>query len=254
MGGDCSRGTTSRDSDRATGVGGGKKKASLGSEAPRKKKVKKRKKRRVAADPFADGAAGGRKMLCCMTGTMRGHSGLEFKYGASFDGVWAYRPEHLDTTHALKSQRGAYAHKRAAPYADGARARVRAIPFRPVATEYPRFTMTAFEKEPGTVVCQGTFLDDPALWGHNKTRHDKLVFTVSADGVGVSGKGASHYGDYELAGTLVRSSAGDNHAKLKLTKYKPPVPWHYRPCDVCGSEDPSATLLLCDGQGGAFAF
>ena len=55
-------------------------------------------------------------MLCCMSGTIRGLHGLEFRYGASMEGVWAYRPEHLDTTHALKSRRGA---------ARGARARAR---------------------------------------------------------------------------------------------------------------------------------
>ena len=42
--------------------------------------------------------------------------------------------------------------------------------------------MTAIEKEPGTMTCTGTFLDDPALWGHGKHRNDAIVFTVAADG------------------------------------------------------------------------
>ena len=86
-----------------------------------------------------------------MTGTIKGHHGLEFKYGAALTGVWAYRQEHLETTHALKRAAGAVPRNRA---------RARECP------PAPRFTMTVLEKEPGTLVCQGTFTDDPALWGH----------------------------------------------------------------------------------------
>ena len=86
-----------------------------------------------------------------MTGTIKGHHGLEFKYGAALTGVWAYRQEHLETTHALKRAAGAVPRNRD---------RARECP------PAPRFTMTVLEKEPGTLVCQGTFTDDPALWGH----------------------------------------------------------------------------------------
>lgn len=129
-------------------------KESLGADAPRKKK-KAKKARRLPADPFAaaeqEAGANGRKVLCSMTGTIKGHHGLEFKYGAALTGVWAYRQEHLETTHALKRAAGAVPRNRD---------RARECP------PAPRFTMTVLEKEPGTLVCQGTFTDDPALWGH----------------------------------------------------------------------------------------
>ena len=129
-------------------------KESLGADAPRKKK-KAKKARRLPADPFAaaeqEAGANGRKVLCSMTGTIKGHHGLEFKYGAALTGVWAYRQEHLETTHALKRAAGAIPRNRD---------RARECP------PAPRFTMTVLEKEPGTLVCQGTFTDDPALWGH----------------------------------------------------------------------------------------
>ena len=69
-------------------------------------------------------------------------------------------------------------------------------------------------------------------------------------GCRITGKGKSHYGDYDIVGTLSRSQDGDNYAKIRFTKYKPAVPWYYNACDVCGAEDPVDTLLLCDGQDG----
>ena len=63
----------------------------------------------------------------------------------------------------------------------------------------------------------------------------------------ITGAGKSHYGDYDVTGTLARAP-GDTHAKLRLTKFKKPKPWYYDPCVVCGEEGDTATLLLCDGQ------
>ncbi|KAH8061253.1 hypothetical protein JL721_8914 [Aureococcus anophagefferens] len=218
-------------------------KESLGADAPRKKK-KAKKARRLTADPFAaaeqEAGANGRKVLCSMTGTIKGHHGLEFKYGAALTGVWAYRQEHLETTHALKRAAGAVPRNRD---------RARECP------PAPRFTMTVLEKEPGTLVCQGTFTDDPALWGHGaaparsrgrraREPAEAPLFTTRPE---ITGAGKSHYGDYDVTGTLARAP-GDTHAKLRLTKFKKPKPWYYDPCVVCGEEGDTATLLLCDGQ------
>ena len=63
----------------------------------------------------------------------------------------------------------------------------------------------------------------------------------------ITGAGKSHYGDYDVTGTLARAP-GDTHARLRLTKFKKPKPWYYDPCVVCGEEGDTATLLLCDGQ------
>ena len=141
--------------------------------------------------------------------------------------------------------------------------------------------MTVMEKQPGTLVCQGHFLDDAALWGPNKQRKDKFVVTVGEDGVSrarrvpiarrapaplpppdvgfggasrrarpgrrITGQGTSHYGDYDVIGTLVRAP-DDNYAKIRVTKFKKPKPWYYDNCIVCGDDQPVAALLLCDGQ------
>jgi len=171
----------------------------------RKTKDKKRREALFDEEPVPEG----RRVLCTLKGSMKGKNGLEIKHGAVVTGIWAYRPEHLDTSHALK------------------------------------FTADVSESAPGTFTCKGYFIDDPVLWGANKKRDDSFILTVGPDGR-ASGKGESFYGPYDVVGSLHREERG-NYATLTLHKMKPLQPWIYDPCMICGADDRAEELVLCDG-------